>query len=63
VSAFAVSALAESTAVVLAESILAESILAESAFEAEPEPLQAANETAIARAKKPSLNEFFMFNF
>jgi hypothetical protein len=48
---------------VLGESILAESALAESAAEDEPEPLQAANEVAIARATKPNLNEFFMFTF
>jgi hypothetical protein len=70
VSALAVSVLAESVAApileavsILAESILAESILAESVAEDEPEPLQAANEVAIAKANKPSLNEFFMFNF
>jgi hypothetical protein len=44
-------------------SILAVSILAVSVPEAEPEPLQAANEVAIAKATKPNLNEFFMFNF
>jgi hypothetical protein len=44
-------------------SILAESILAESAAEDEAAPLQAANEVAIAKAKKPILNEFFMVDF
>jgi hypothetical protein len=45
---------------VLAESTLAESTLVESVAEDEPEPLQAAKETAIANANKPVLNEFFM---
>jgi len=45
----------------LVESTLVESALAvESVVEAEPEPLQAAKETAIANAKKPNLNEFFI---
>jgi hypothetical protein len=55
VSVLVVSILAVSVA---AESILAESILAESAADDEPEPLQAAAETAIA--KNAILNEFFI---
>jgi hypothetical protein len=43
---------------------LAESaILAESAEDAPDLLLQAAKETAIANAKKPTFNEFFMFSF
>ena len=45
----------------LVESTLTESVLTES-VEAVPLPLQAANEVAIAKAKKPILNEFFIFN-
>jgi hypothetical protein len=56
---------AESVATVsiLAESILAESVAAESVAEDEPEPLQAAAETAIAKAKKAILKEFFILRF
>ncbi|WP_162996438.1 hypothetical protein [Mucilaginibacter celer] len=52
----------DESAVILAESavILAESALVESAEEAEDEPLQAAKEAAIAKAKKPNL-KFFIF--
>jgi hypothetical protein len=59
VSALVVSILA-AVSVVAAESILAESILAESAADDEPEPLHAAAETAIAKAKNAILNEFFI---
>jgi hypothetical protein len=62
VSILAVSILA-AVSVVAAESILAESILAESAAADEPEPLQAAAETAIAKAKNAILNEFFIVCF
>jgi len=45
----------------LVESTLTESVLTES-VEVAPLPLQAAKEVAIAKAKKPILNEFFIFN-
>jgi hypothetical protein len=60
-AALVVSALVVS-ALVVSAAILEESALVESAPEAEEEPLQAAKETAIAKAKKPNL-KFFMFNF
>ena len=53
-----VSFLVESvTEVMLDESVFTESTAAE------PLPLQAANELAIANANKPVLNEFFMIVF
>jgi hypothetical protein len=59
--------LAESTVAeesFLAEStVVAESFLAESAAEPEPEPLQAATDKVIAKAKKPNLNAFFIVKF
>lgn len=55
-----VSFLVESTLTTV-ESFLVESTLTES-VEAAPLPLQAAKEVAIAKAKKPILNEFFIFN-
>jgi hypothetical protein len=51
-----VSFLVVSTVVVLLES----TVLVESVVEVEEEPLQAAKDTAIAKAKEAILNEFFM---
>jgi hypothetical protein len=63
VSALVVSAaILEVSALVVSAAILEESALVESAAEDDEEPLQAAKETAIAKAKKPNL-KFFMFNF
>lgn len=58
-AALVVSFLVVSTTVVLVES----TVLVESVVEEDELPLQAAAETAIARAKKPILNEFFMLKF
>jgi hypothetical protein len=63
VSAFEVSAaILEVSALEVSAAILEVSALEVSEPEAEEEPLQAAKETAIAKAKKPNL-KFFMFNF
>jgi hypothetical protein len=59
VSALVVSTLVES---VVIESFLVESTVVESVVAVE-EPLQAANEVAIAKAKNAILNEFFMLTF
>jgi hypothetical protein len=48
------------SALVVSAAILDESALVESADEDEDEPLQAAKEAAIAKAKKPNL-KFFIF--
>jgi hypothetical protein len=65
VSALVVSAFIFEESAILAESAaLAESaILAESAEEAPDFDLHAAKEKAIAKAKTPTLNEFFIVNF
>jgi len=61
VSALVVSAaILEVSALVVSAAILEESALVESAAEDDEEPLQAAKETAIAKAKKPNLKEFFI---
>jgi hypothetical protein len=56
-AAAVVSVLVESTTVVLVES----TVVVESVVEAEDEPLQAAKDTVIAKARAANLNEFFMF--
>jgi len=53
----ALSFLVESTTVVLVESTV---VAVESVVEDEEEPLQAAKDTVIAKAKAATLNEFFM---
>jgi hypothetical protein len=55
--------LAESAILVESAALAESAILAESAAEAPDFDLQAAKETAIAKAKKPTLNEFFMLIF
>jgi len=56
-AALVVSFLVVSTTVVLVES----TVLVESVVEVVEEPLQAAKETAITKAKEAILNEFFMW--
>ncbi|MFB0496659.1 hypothetical protein ABID99_002896 [Mucilaginibacter sp. OAE612] len=59
VSALVVSAaILEVSALVVSAAILEESALVESAAEDDEEPLQAAKETAIAKAKKPNIEIF-----
>ena len=54
----------EESAILAESAALAESaILAESAAPVDDFDLQAVKETAIAKAKKPTLNEFFIVNF